>query len=121
MLRDQQKRAFSVIYRDFGKQANLAPEKLEAFSNLLADDVMTNINHITALLRDGRSAEEIEQIFSGQEAELHTKVQALLEKRASASTKSLKAARNTGRPAAAPDCPAAPRACRCPKLFPAGN
>jgi hypothetical protein len=78
MLRDQQKRAFSVIYRDFGKQANLAPEKLEAFNSLLADDVMTNIDHITTLLRDGKSAEEIEQIFSSQEAELHTKVQALL-------------------------------------------
>lgn len=78
MLRDQQKLGLGAIYRAFGKQANVAPEKLEALNNLLADDVMENIHHITELLREGKGSDEMERVFAQQETDLHTKVKGLM-------------------------------------------
>lgn len=78
MLRDQQKMGLSTVYRGFGKQANLPAEKLDQLNNLLADNVMTNINHITTCLRDGKSAEEMEELFAEQEAQFDTTVKSLL-------------------------------------------
>lgn len=78
MMRDQQKMGLSAIYKSFGQQTKLDAPKLEQLGNLLADDVMTNIHHITAMLRDGKSGEEMEAVFAQQEADLDAKVKALL-------------------------------------------
>ncbi|MFO1502047.1 MAG: sigma-70 family RNA polymerase sigma factor [Verrucomicrobiota bacterium] len=77
-IRDQQKLGLSIVYKDFGKVANLSSNQLEQLNEVLADDVMTNINHITALLRDGKAGEEIDRLFSQQETELHGKIKSLL-------------------------------------------
>jgi RNA polymerase sigma factor (sigma-70 family) len=69
MLRNQQKMALSAIYKGFADRAKLAPEKSEELNSFLADNVMTNIDHITAILREGKSASEMEQILARQEAD----------------------------------------------------
>jgi RNA polymerase sigma factor (sigma-70 family) len=78
MLRDQQKLGLSAIYKGFADRAKLGPEKTEEFNNLLADHVMTNITHITAVLREGKSVPEMDKIFSQQEAETNEQVKNLL-------------------------------------------
>ena len=78
MIRDQQKLGLGMIYKEFGKRANLPPEKLEELNNLLADHVMTNIAHITAVLREGKSPEQMDQVFAQQEAETNEKVRDLV-------------------------------------------
>ena len=77
-LRDQQKLALSSVYKGFAKQTSLPPEKFERLGNLMADNVMTNIHHITACLRDGKTTEEMEQVFAQEERELQNQVQGLL-------------------------------------------
>jgi RNA polymerase sigma factor (sigma-70 family) len=78
VIRDQQKLGLSMVYKDFGKRTKLAPEKLEALNELLADEVMIGIDHVTAGLRDGKSTEEMDQLFTRQEAETEAKVKALI-------------------------------------------
>lgn len=78
MIRDQQKVGMASIYRDFFKKLSMSSEDAEKFNDLLADNVMENIDHITAVLRDGMSPAEMEPVFAGQEAALLEKVQALL-------------------------------------------
>lgn len=78
MLRDQQKLGLSMIYKGFANHANLPEEKIEALNNLLADSVMTNIAHITAILRDGKSPQEMEQILARQEKETNEQVKQLV-------------------------------------------
>lgn len=78
MIRDQQKMGLGMVYKEFGKQAKLSAEKMEALNNLLADDVMTNISHITDVLRDGKTPEQMDEVFARQEAELREKVKALV-------------------------------------------
>src|SRR5262245_17600330 len=78
MIRDQQKVGLSMIYKGFGQRANLPSDKLDELNNLLADHVMTNINHITAVLREGKSPEEMDRIFAQQEAETNEQVKKLL-------------------------------------------
>jgi hypothetical protein len=78
LIRDQQKFGLGMIYKGFGKRANVPEEKMEALSGLLADHVMTNINHITAVLREGKSPEQMDQVFARQEAETNEKIKALL-------------------------------------------
>jgi hypothetical protein len=67
-----------MIYKDFTNRVSIAPELNEKFVDLLADDIMENVDHVTAALRDGKSQQEIDQIFSAQEAALREKVQTLL-------------------------------------------
>lgn len=78
MIRDQQKMGLGMIYKGFGERAKLPPEKMEALNNLLADHVMTNISHITAILKEGKSAEEMNRILTAQETETHEAVKNLL-------------------------------------------
>jgi len=78
MIRDQQKTGMGSIYSDFAKKLNLPAEQAEKLNDLLADNVMENIDHITAVLRDGLTPAQMEPIFAGQEAALLEKVQALL-------------------------------------------
>jgi hypothetical protein len=56
----------------------MTPEDSGKLGDLLADNVMENIGHITQLLKEGASPERMEQVFAAQEAALAEKVQALL-------------------------------------------
>jgi RNA polymerase sigma factor (sigma-70 family) len=78
MIRDQQKAGMTMIYRGFVKSAKLSPELSEKFGDLLADNVMTNIAQITAVLRDGKTGEQFEKAFADVEAAMQEKAQALL-------------------------------------------
>jgi RNA polymerase sigma factor (sigma-70 family) len=78
MIRDQQKVGLGKIYKDFAEKLKLPPEQADKLNDLLADNVMENIDHITAVLRDGLTPAEMEPIFAGQEAALLEKVQELL-------------------------------------------
>jgi hypothetical protein len=78
MIRDQQKAGLAMVYKDFAKRLNLSPEQSENLTELLADNVMDNVDLITAVLRDGKTPEEREWLFARQEAILLEKVQALL-------------------------------------------
>lgn len=77
VIRDQQKAGMASIYGDFAKKLKLPNEDKEKFTDLLADNVMENIDHITAVLEKGMSPAEMETIFAGQEAALLEKVQAM--------------------------------------------
>ncbi len=78
VIRDQQKTGMTAIYKDFAKKLNLPPEQVEKFNNVLTDDVMENIDHITAVLQDGIAPAAMEPVFAGQEAALQEKIQELL-------------------------------------------
>lgn len=78
LIRDQQKASMGSIYKDFAKKLNLPEEQAEKLNDLLADNVMENIDHITTVLRDGMTPEQMEPIFAGQEAALLEKMQTLL-------------------------------------------
>jgi RNA polymerase sigma factor (sigma-70 family) len=78
LIRNQQKMGMTVIYKDFAKQANLPKETSEKLTELLADDVMANIDHITTMLSEGKSSAEREKVFAEQEAALQVKVQDLI-------------------------------------------
>jgi RNA polymerase sigma factor (sigma-70 family) len=77
-IRDQQKMGMGMIYKDFGKKANLTTEQTEKLNDLLADHVMSNIDQITSVLKDGKTPAEIDKAFTEQDAVLQEKVQALL-------------------------------------------
>jgi RNA polymerase sigma factor (sigma-70 family) len=78
MIRDQQKLGLSMIYKGFAERAKLPVEKAEELNNLLADHVMTNIDHITAILREGKSPQEMDKIFAQQETETNEAVKKLV-------------------------------------------
>lgn len=78
MLRDQQKLGMTMIYKGFAQQAKLTPDQTDKLNNLLADYVMDNVDHITTILHDKPTAEEMKQIFAAQDGVLQEQVQALL-------------------------------------------
>ena len=78
LIRDQQKMGLNMIYKDFTNRMKFAPEQGDTLVNLLADNVMENIDRITEVLRDGKGAAEMDQLFARQEAALKEKLQALL-------------------------------------------
>ncbi len=78
VIRDQQKMGLSMVYKDFTNRVNLPAEQSEKLVNLLADEVMENIDRITEVLRDGKSPAEMNQVFTEQEAALAEKVRTLL-------------------------------------------
>jgi RNA polymerase sigma factor (sigma-70 family) len=78
LLRDQQKLGMTTIYKAFVQRQNLSPELADKFNDLLADHVMDNVDQITEVLRDGKTEEQINQVFAGQDAALQEKLQALI-------------------------------------------
>jgi len=78
MIRDTQKMAMNMVYKDFAKRANLPKELTDKLDDLHADNIMENIEHITTVLRDAKSPEERNRIFAEQDAALQAKVEALL-------------------------------------------
>ncbi len=77
-FRTQQKAGMAILYKEFAKNLNLPKEQIEKFNDLLADHIMANVEHITTVLRDGQSREQMESLFAGQEAALREQVQAML-------------------------------------------
>jgi hypothetical protein len=77
-LRDQQKMGMAMMYKDFAKGQNLSKEQTEKLHDILADNVMDNIDIITSVLRDGNSPEEQERLFAHVDAGLRQKVSELL-------------------------------------------
>jgi RNA polymerase sigma factor (sigma-70 family) len=78
LIRDQQKASLTAIYKEFASRMTLPPEQADKLVNLLADDVMENIDHVTAVLREGKTPEQMNQVFAAQEAALLEKVKGLL-------------------------------------------
>lgn len=78
LIRDQQKMGMGMIYKDFASRMNLNDELKQKFVDLLADDIMENVDHVGIALRDGKSRADINQLFTEQEAALQEKVKALL-------------------------------------------
>jgi RNA polymerase sigma factor (sigma-70 family) len=78
LIRGQQKAGMTMIYKDFATRANLSKEQTEKLNDLLADNVMTNIEHITAVMRDGKSPAEMDQLFRQEDLALQDKVKNLL-------------------------------------------
>jgi RNA polymerase sigma factor (sigma-70 family) len=78
VIRDQQKRGMAKIYGDFTNRMNMTPEQAEKLSDLLADNVMENINRATEVLRDGKTPEQMNEVFAGQDAALRQQLQTLL-------------------------------------------
>jgi type II secretory pathway pseudopilin PulG len=77
-IRDQQKMAMTVVYKDFAKQAKLPDEQAEKLSDVHADYIMENVEQITTLLREGKTREEMNAVFGEREKALLGKVEALL-------------------------------------------
>lgn len=78
LIRDQQKTGLKMVYNDFTNRVHLPPEQSEKLVDLLADNVMENIDRITEVLRAGKTGEQLNQVFTAQEAALLEKVQTLL-------------------------------------------
>jgi RNA polymerase sigma factor (sigma-70 family) len=78
VIRDQQKTAMTMIYKDFAKRLKLTPEQTEKLNELHADEVMQNIDKITEALRGNKSATEINRMFDEQEAASLARAKALL-------------------------------------------
>lgn len=78
MIRDQQKMAMNMVYKDFAKRANLPKDLADKLDDLHADNIMENVGHVTAVLRDAKTPEERDRLFAQQETALQEKVQALL-------------------------------------------
>jgi RNA polymerase sigma factor (sigma-70 family) len=84
LLREQQKLSMAAIYSDFAKRASLTKEQSDKFSEVLADHIMESIDRITGALRDNPSREQLNQLFSVQNAATTGKVQELLGSEAAA-------------------------------------
>src|SRR5260221_11740116 len=67
-----------MIYTSFAKQLKLQPEQIEKLSDLLADHIMDNVDHVTTALRDETPSDQLAQLFSGQDTALREKLEALL-------------------------------------------
>jgi len=78
VIRDQQKVGMTAIYKDFARKLELTPEQSEQLGDILADNIMENIDNVTAALRDNLTGEQMEPIFAGQEAALLEQIEALL-------------------------------------------
>ncbi len=77
-IRNQNKVSLGAVYKEFAKRVNLPKEQADKLADLLADNVMDNVDQITAVLRDGMSPSQMQDVFAAQEAALLEKVQTLL-------------------------------------------
>jgi nitrogen regulatory protein PII-like uncharacterized protein len=78
MIRMQQKAGMTAIYQGLAKRLKLSEEKTEKLNDLLADNVMENINRITEVLREKKGPEERDRVFAEQDAALQDKIKELL-------------------------------------------
>lgn len=78
LIRKQQKTGLSMVYKDFTNRVNLPPEQAEKLFDLLADNVMENIQRITEVLKDGKTGDALNQVFAAQEAAFLDKLRTML-------------------------------------------
>lgn len=78
MIRDQQKMGMGMIYGKFSKDAKLPKEQSEKLNDLLADNIMENIDRITEVLQGGKTGADFEAVFAAQDASLLEKAKELL-------------------------------------------
>ncbi|PWU08454.1 MAG: hypothetical protein C5B50_29680 [Verrucomicrobia bacterium] len=78
MIRDSQKMGMEAIFKQFITDAKFTPDQTTNFVNALGDHIMANIDQISGLMRDKKSPEEIDQVFTQQEAAFQQKMQELL-------------------------------------------
>ena len=78
-MREQQKAGMSMLYKELGRRVKLPEEKADQLNDLLADNIMENVDLITTVLRDGGTPAEVEQKFAALEAGLKDKVKSMLE------------------------------------------
>ncbi len=77
-LRDQQKMGMTMIYGQLAKQLKLTTNQTDQLNNFLADHVMDNVDQITKGLAGGKSAEEMDKLFTQQDLALQEKIEGLL-------------------------------------------
>jgi len=77
-LREQQKAGLGAVYKEFAKRVKLPKEQEEKLTDLLADNVMDNIDQIMAVLREGMSPAQMQSVFAAQDAAVAEKVRGLL-------------------------------------------
>jgi RNA polymerase sigma factor (sigma-70 family) len=68
MIRTQNRMALQAVYKEFAKKANLTPEQSEKLADMLADNVVDSIGHITSVLSEGKSRDEINALFDDLDA-----------------------------------------------------
>ena len=78
MLRNQQRLGMSMIYKGFTEQAKLTSEQTDKLNDLLADNIMDNVDHVTKVLRDKPTPEKMNELFASQEAAFQAKLQDVL-------------------------------------------
>ena len=78
LIRAQQKVGMTAIYAGLVKNLNLTPAQADKFNDLLADNVMDNIDLITQSLHDGTTPDQLPQVFASTDTALLQKVQDLL-------------------------------------------
>jgi len=78
MIRTQQKAGMSKLYQDLTNRVSLSPEQIGTLNEMLADHVMTNIDHITEVLRDRKSDAEMDAVFTASDAAMREKVRELM-------------------------------------------
>jgi hypothetical protein len=78
MIRDQQKTGMSMIYKDLTNRVSMSSDQVGKFNDLLADHVMDSITRITEVIRDGKSPEQMDGVFTAQDAALRDKVREML-------------------------------------------
>lgn len=78
ILRDTQKLGMATIYKGFAQKMKLAPDQADKFNDLLADHIMNDVDHVTTMLRDKPTPEQMDALFATQDATLQQQVEALL-------------------------------------------
>jgi RNA polymerase sigma factor (sigma-70 family) len=70
LIHDQQKMGLGMVYKGFADTAKLPKETMEKLNDLMADYVMTNIEHITTGLQEGKTLAQMEPVFAAEEKTL---------------------------------------------------
>lgn len=78
MLRDQQKVGMKAAYKSFVDRLKLPADQADKLNELLADHIMDNVDNVTTILRDKLTAEQMNELFAGQDTVLAQKIQDLI-------------------------------------------
>lgn len=78
VLRDAQKAALAMMYKEFAIKLKLTTDQTDKFNDLLADNLMTNVDNVTIILRDKPAPDQIDSIFTAQDSALQQQIQEML-------------------------------------------
>ena len=78
LLHDQQKLGMGMAYKQLAKDLKLSSDQTEKLNDLLADYVMRNVDQVTTALRDKPSAEQLNQMFAGENTTRDQNIQDML-------------------------------------------